>query len=74
VNGLSVTAAAHTGKKEYEKAEWFRKIEPYLTYLDFVQLEARGAGHPKPNRTKGCTERDRQDSQICVDGHSLGGQ
>jgi integrase len=30
-------------KKDSEKAELFRKIEPYLTFLDYSELEARGA-------------------------------
>jgi integrase len=30
-------------KKESEKAEIFQKIEPYLTFLDFAKLEAKGA-------------------------------
>jgi integrase len=30
-------------KKESEKAEIFKKIEPYLTFLDFAKLEAKGA-------------------------------
>jgi integrase len=30
-------------KAEKEKAEIFRKIEPYLTFLDYSELEARGA-------------------------------
>jgi integrase len=30
-------------KKDSEKAELFRKIEPYLTFLDIVSLEAKGA-------------------------------
>lgn len=30
-------------KKDSEKVEIFRKIEPYLTFLDVAQLEARGA-------------------------------
>jgi integrase len=30
-------------KKESEKAELFRKIEPYLTFLDYSELEAKGA-------------------------------
>jgi integrase len=30
-------------KTEKEKAEIFRKIEPYLTFLDYSELEARGA-------------------------------
>jgi hypothetical protein len=30
-------------KKESEKAQIFRKIEPYLTFLDFAKLEAKGA-------------------------------
>jgi integrase len=30
-------------KTEKEKAEIFKKIEPYLTFLDYSELEARGA-------------------------------
>ena len=30
-------------KSEKEKAEIFAKIEPYLTFLDYSELEARGA-------------------------------
>jgi hypothetical protein len=30
-------------KKELEKAELFRKIEPYLTFLNIHQLERQGA-------------------------------
>jgi hypothetical protein len=30
-------------KKESEKAELFKKIEPYLTYLNIHQLERQGA-------------------------------
>ena len=30
-------------KKDTEKAEIFRKVEPYLTFLDFAKLEAKGA-------------------------------
>ena len=30
-------------KAEKEKAEIFAKIEPYLTFLDYSELEARGA-------------------------------
>lgn len=30
-------------KTEKEKAEIFKKIEPYLTFLDYTELEARGA-------------------------------
>ena len=30
-------------KKESEKAELFRKIEPYLTFLDYSRLETKGA-------------------------------
>jgi hypothetical protein len=28
---------------ESEKAEIFKKVEPYLTFLDFVKLERKGA-------------------------------
>src|SRR5918912_1584552 len=30
-------------KKDLEKAEIFREVEPYLTFLNIVQLERRGA-------------------------------
>jgi hypothetical protein len=30
-------------KKDSEKAEIFRKVEPYLTFLNFHQLERQGA-------------------------------
>ena len=30
-------------KSEKEKAELFRKIEPYLTFLNYEELERRGA-------------------------------
>ena len=30
-------------KKELEKAEIFRKVEPLLTFLNIVQLERQGA-------------------------------
>jgi hypothetical protein len=30
-------------KKDIEKAELFRKIEPYLTFLDITGLESKGA-------------------------------
>ena len=30
-------------KSEKEKAQLFAKIEPYLTFLDYSELEARGA-------------------------------
>jgi len=30
-------------KKDSEKAELFRKIEPYLTFLDITGLESKGA-------------------------------
>src|SRR5690242_1801931 len=30
-------------KKDLEKAEIFRKVEPYLTFLNIVQLERQGA-------------------------------
>ena len=30
-------------RKESEKAEIFEKVEPYLTFLDFAKLEAKGA-------------------------------
>ena len=30
-------------KKDSDKAELFKKVEPYLTYLDIHQLERQGA-------------------------------
>jgi hypothetical protein len=30
-------------KSDKEKAQLFSKIEPYLTFLDYSELEARGA-------------------------------
>jgi hypothetical protein len=30
-------------KKEKERMDLFRKLEPYLTYLDVASLEAKGA-------------------------------
>ena len=30
-------------KKDLEKAEIFRKVEPYLTFLNIVKLERQGA-------------------------------
>ena len=30
-------------KKDLEKAEIFRKVEPYLTFLNIVQMERQGA-------------------------------
>jgi hypothetical protein len=35
--------ATYYRKKESEKAEIFQKVEPYLTFLDFARLEAKGA-------------------------------
>jgi hypothetical protein len=35
--------SAYWRKKESEKAELFRKIEPYLTFLNIHQLERQGA-------------------------------
>ena len=32
-------------KKDSEKAEIFRKIEPYLTFLNIPQLGRQGGGH-----------------------------
>jgi integrase len=40
---LGHTGSAYWRKKDSEKAELFRKIEPYLTYLDIQQLERQGA-------------------------------
>jgi hypothetical protein len=44
-NGSLDIAALHIAywrKKELEKAELFRKIEPYLTFLNIHQLEIQG--------------------------------
>jgi predicted nucleic acid-binding Zn-ribbon protein len=35
--------SAYWRKNESEKAELFRKIEPYLTFLNIHQVERRGA-------------------------------
>ena len=35
--------STYWGKKDNEKAEIFRKIEPYLTFLNVPQLERQGA-------------------------------
>lgn len=35
--------STHYRKPQSEKLELFRKIEPYLTYLDYSELEANGA-------------------------------
>jgi hypothetical protein len=43
LNGLSVSGSTYWRKKESEKAELFRKIEPYLTFLNIYQLERQGA-------------------------------
>jgi integrase len=37
------SASTYYQKSEKEKAELFRKMEPYLTYLDVTGLEAKGA-------------------------------
>ncbi|MGA9154870.1 MAG: site-specific integrase [Candidatus Nitrosopolaris sp.] len=37
------SGSAYWQKKDSEKAEIFRKIEPYLTFLDPVELERKGA-------------------------------
>ncbi len=37
------SGSAYWQKKDSEKVEIFRKIEPYLTFLDLVNLERRGA-------------------------------
>ncbi len=37
------SGSAYWQKKDSEKVEIFRKIEPYLTFLDLVNLECRGA-------------------------------
>jgi hypothetical protein len=37
------SGSAYWQKKDSEKAEIFTKIEPYLTFLDLVNLERRGA-------------------------------
>lgn len=40
---ISHSGSTYWRKKESEKAEIFKKIEPYLTFLDFVKLERKGA-------------------------------
>ncbi|MGA8082427.1 MAG: tyrosine-type recombinase/integrase [Candidatus Nitrosopolaris sp.] len=40
---ISHSGSTYWRKKESEKAEMFKKIEPYLTFLDFVKLERKGA-------------------------------
>jgi integrase len=40
---ISHSASTYWRKKESEKAEIFKKIEPYLTYLDYPTLEQKGA-------------------------------
>jgi len=45
---LHTSLTSHSGstywrKKDSEKAELFRKIEPYLTFLNIHQLERQGA-------------------------------
>lgn len=37
------SGSAYWQKKDSEKAEIFKKIEPYLTFLDIVNLERKGA-------------------------------
>jgi Phage integrase family len=37
------SGSAYWTKKDLEKAEIFRKVEPYLTFLNIVQLERQGA-------------------------------
>ncbi len=37
------SGSSYWQKKDSEKAEIFRKVEPYLTFLDLVNLERRGA-------------------------------
>jgi integrase len=40
---ISHSGSTYWRKKESEKAELFKKIEPYLTYLDYTTLERKGA-------------------------------
>jgi hypothetical protein len=40
---MSHSGSTYWRKKESEKAETFRKIEPYLTFLNKHQLERQGA-------------------------------
>lgn len=40
---ISHSGSTYWRKKDSEKAEIFKKIEPYLTFLDFVKLERKGA-------------------------------
>ena len=40
---ISHSGSTYWRKKESEKVEIFRKVESYLTFLDFVKLDRRGA-------------------------------
>lgn len=40
---ISHSGSTYWRKKESEKAEIFRKVEPYLTFLDVVNLDRKGA-------------------------------
>ena len=56
-------------KKDSDKAELFKKVEPYLTYLDIHQLERQGADiQSKINELEllnvSMTERDRMKDDI----------
>jgi hypothetical protein len=55
-------------KKESEKAELFRKIEPYLTFLNIHQLERQGADiQSKVQELEDlkCAKRKRQGKRRC---------
>jgi len=47
---LNPSGSTYWLKKDSEKANIFRKIEPYLTFLDVHQLERQGARHTNEGR------------------------
>jgi hypothetical protein len=40
---IGQSGSTYWRKKDYEKAEIFKKVEPYLTFLNVLQLERQGA-------------------------------
>lgn len=42
-HGSSGIGQTHFKQSQKDSLEIFRRIEPYLTFLDFARLEARGA-------------------------------
>ena len=44
---IEYSGSTYWHKKESEKAELFRKIEPYLTFLNIHQLEKTGCRYTK---------------------------